>query len=93
MTKYCSLLPVDFMFRVHFRVRSGVLKLEVTWLFLSSSPQIRKDALKSLNIAYTVSTQRCTAFPLDHLVRMLLFRDREEATDFISYYGLSVSDG
>ncbi|KFO86219.1 Germinal-center associated nuclear protein, partial [Buceros rhinoceros silvestris] len=55
--------------------------------------QIRKDALKSLNIAYTVSTQRCTAFPLDHLVRMLLFRDREEATDFISYYGLSVSDG
>ncbi|XP_009951232.1 PREDICTED: germinal-center associated nuclear protein, partial [Leptosomus discolor] len=55
--------------------------------------QIRKDALKSLNIAYTVSTQRCTVFPLDHLVRMLLFRDCEEATDFISYYGLSVSDG
>ncbi|XP_014804692.1 PREDICTED: germinal-center associated nuclear protein, partial [Calidris pugnax] len=55
--------------------------------------QIRKDALKSLNIAYTVSTQRCTAFPLDHLVRMLLFKDCEEATDFISYYGLSVSDG
>ncbi|XP_064016378.1 germinal-center associated nuclear protein isoform X2 [Pogoniulus pusillus] len=55
--------------------------------------QIRKDALKSLNIAYTVSTQRCTVFPLDHLVRMLLFKDSEEATDFISYYGLSVSDG
>ncbi|XP_054685331.1 germinal-center associated nuclear protein isoform X1 [Grus americana] len=55
--------------------------------------QIRKDALKSLNIAYTVSTQRCTVFPLDHLVRMLLFKDCEEATDFISYYGLSVSDG
>uniref|UniRef100_A0A8C0AS65 Germinal-center associated nuclear protein n=1 Tax=Buteo japonicus TaxID=224669 RepID=A0A8C0AS65_9AVES len=55
--------------------------------------QIRKDALKSLNIAYTVSTQRCTAFPLDHLVRMLLFKDCDEATDFISYYGLSVSDG
>ncbi|KAM6268484.1 LOW QUALITY PROTEIN: germinal-center associated nuclear protein [Porphyrio hochstetteri] len=55
--------------------------------------QIRKDALKSLNIAYTVSTQRCTVFPLDHLVRMLLFRDGEEAADFISYYGLSVSDG
>ncbi|XP_025963226.2 germinal-center associated nuclear protein isoform X1 [Dromaius novaehollandiae] len=55
--------------------------------------QIRRDALKSLNIAYTVSTQRCTVFPLDHLVRMLLFRDCEEATDFISYYGLSVSDG
>ncbi|NXF74096.1 GANP protein, partial [Sclerurus mexicanus] len=55
--------------------------------------QIRKDGLKSLNIAYTLSTQRCTAFPLDHLVRMLLFKDCEEATDFISYYGLSVSDG
>ncbi|NXL54123.1 GANP protein, partial [Podilymbus podiceps] len=55
--------------------------------------QIRKDALKSLNIAYTVSTQRCTVFPLDHLVHMLLFKDCEEATDFISYYGLSVSDG
>ncbi|XP_040417689.1 germinal-center associated nuclear protein isoform X2 [Cygnus olor] len=55
--------------------------------------QIRKDALKSLNIAYTVSTQRCTLFPLDHLVRMLLFKDCEEATHFISYYGLSVSDG
>ncbi|XP_049672643.1 germinal-center associated nuclear protein isoform X2 [Accipiter gentilis] len=55
--------------------------------------QIRKDALKSLNIAYTVSTQRCTVFPLDHLVRMLLFKDCDEATDFISYYGLSVSDG
>uniref|UniRef100_A0A8C0VJL2 Germinal-center associated nuclear protein n=1 Tax=Cyanistes caeruleus TaxID=156563 RepID=A0A8C0VJL2_CYACU len=55
--------------------------------------QIRKDGLKSLNIAYTVSTQRSTAFPLDHLVRMLLFKDCEEATDFISYYGLSVSEG
>ncbi|KAM9123946.1 germinal-center associated nuclear protein [Pangshura tecta] len=55
--------------------------------------QIRRDALKSLNIAYTVNTQRSTVFPLDNLVRMLLFRDWEEATDFISYYGLSVSDG
>ncbi|XP_061858231.1 germinal-center associated nuclear protein isoform X2 [Colius striatus] len=55
--------------------------------------QIRKDALKCLNVAYTVSTQRCTVFPLDHLVRMLLFKDSEEAADFISYYGLSVSDG
>ncbi|KAF4793689.1 Germinal-center associated nuclear protein [Turdus rufiventris] len=52
-----------------------------------------QDGLKSLNIAYTVSTQRSTAFPLDHLVRMLLFKDCEEATDFISYYGLSVADG
>uniref|UniRef100_A0A670HVG0 Germinal-center associated nuclear protein n=1 Tax=Podarcis muralis TaxID=64176 RepID=A0A670HVG0_PODMU len=55
--------------------------------------QIRRDALRSLNIAYTVSTQRSTIFPLDNVVRMLLFKDFEEATDFISYYGLSVSDG
>nr|XP_034995536.1 germinal-center associated nuclear protein [Zootoca vivipara]XP_034995544.1 germinal-center associated nuclear protein [Zootoca vivipara]XP_034995552.1 germinal-center associated nuclear protein [Zootoca vivipara] len=55
--------------------------------------QIRRDALRSLNIAYTVSTQRSTIFPLDSVVRMLLFKDFEEATDFISYYGLSVSDG
>ncbi|XP_031824158.1 germinal-center associated nuclear protein [Sarcophilus harrisii] len=55
--------------------------------------QIRKDALRALNVAYTVSTQRSTSFPLDNLVPMLLFRDAEEATDFLSYYGLSVSDG
>ncbi|XP_072850394.2 germinal-center associated nuclear protein [Pogona vitticeps] len=55
--------------------------------------QIRKDALKSLNIAYTVNAQRSTIFPLDNLVRMLLFRDFEDAADFISYYGLGVSDG
>ncbi|XP_072594589.1 germinal-center associated nuclear protein [Vulpes vulpes] len=55
--------------------------------------QIRKDALRALNIAYTVSTQRSTVFPLDGVVRMLLFRDCEEATDFLNYYGLTVSDG
>ncbi|XP_040842702.1 germinal-center associated nuclear protein [Ochotona curzoniae] len=55
--------------------------------------QIRKDALRALNMAYTVSTQRSTAFPLDSVVRMLLFRDGEEATDFLSYHGLTVSDG
>ncbi|XP_014437448.1 germinal-center associated nuclear protein [Tupaia chinensis] len=55
--------------------------------------QIRKDALRALNVAYTVSTQRSTVFPLDGVVRMLLFRDTEEATDFLSYHGLTVSDG
>ncbi|XP_027713217.1 germinal-center associated nuclear protein [Vombatus ursinus] len=55
--------------------------------------QIRKDALRALNVAYTVSTQRSTSFPLDNLVPMLLFRDAEEATNFLCYYGLSVSDG
>lgn len=55
--------------------------------------QIRKDALRALNVAYTVSTQRSTGFPLDGVVRMLLFRDPEEATEFLSYHGLAVSDG
>ncbi|XP_004429738.1 PREDICTED: germinal-center associated nuclear protein [Ceratotherium simum simum] len=55
--------------------------------------QIRKDALRALNIAYTVSTQRSTTFPLDGVVRMLLFRDCEEATDFLNYHGLAVSEG
>lgn len=58
-----------------------------------SSFQIRKDALRALNFAYTVSTQRATVFPLDGVVRMLLFRDCEEATDFLTCHGLTVSDG
>ncbi|XP_012635523.2 germinal-center associated nuclear protein [Microcebus murinus] len=55
--------------------------------------QIRKDALRALNFAYTVSTQRSTLFPLDGVVRMLLFRDCEEATEFLNCHGLAVSDG
>ncbi|XP_007946869.1 germinal-center associated nuclear protein [Orycteropus afer afer] len=55
--------------------------------------QIRKDALRALNVAYTVSTQRSTTFPLDSVVHMLLFQDGDEATDFLSYHGLATSDG
>ncbi|XP_076975364.1 germinal-center associated nuclear protein [Tamandua tetradactyla] len=55
--------------------------------------QIRRDALRALNIAYTVSTQRSTGFPLDGLVRMLLFQGVEEAAEFVSLHGLTVSDG
>nr|KAF6349141.1 hypothetical protein mMyoMyo1_011697 [Myotis myotis] len=55
--------------------------------------QIRKDALRALNIAYTVSKKRSTLSPLDRVVRMLLFRDGEEATDFLNYHGLPVADG
>lgn len=55
--------------------------------------QIRKDALRALNVAYTVSTQRSTVFPLDGVVRMLLFRDSEEATSFLNDHGLTVADG
>ncbi|KAM4611218.1 germinal-center associated nuclear protein, partial [Discoglossus pictus] len=55
--------------------------------------QIRRDALRALNVAYTASTQRSTSFPLDNMVRLLLFQDTDEATDFLTSYGLSVSDG
>ncbi|XP_037380740.1 germinal-center associated nuclear protein isoform X2 [Talpa occidentalis] len=55
--------------------------------------QIRRGALRALSVAYTVSTQRAAAFPLEGLVRTLLFRDSEEAADFLSCHGLSVSEG
>uniref|UniRef100_I3LCF4 Germinal-center associated nuclear protein n=1 Tax=Sus scrofa TaxID=9823 RepID=I3LCF4_PIG len=55
--------------------------------------QIRRDALRALNVAYTVSPQRSTVFPLDSVVRMLLFQDCEEATDVLSCHGLTASDG
>ncbi|KAG8516569.1 Germinal-center associated nuclear protein [Galemys pyrenaicus] len=55
--------------------------------------QIRRGALRALSVAYTVSTQRAAAFPLEGLVRTLLFRDGEEAADFLSCHGLSVSEG
>ncbi|XP_038605101.1 germinal-center associated nuclear protein-like [Tachyglossus aculeatus] len=55
--------------------------------------QVRRNALKILNTAYTVNSQRSTTFPLRDLVHMLLFRDDKEATDFVTYYGLHVSNG
>ncbi|XP_075463507.1 germinal-center associated nuclear protein isoform X2 [Ascaphus truei] len=55
--------------------------------------QIRRDALRALNVAYTVSTQRATTFPLESMVRLLLFHDADEATEFLTSYGLSVSEG
>ncbi|XP_071977632.1 germinal-center associated nuclear protein isoform X1 [Engystomops pustulosus] len=56
-------------------------------------PQIRRDALRVINVAYTISYQRPTLFPLENIVRLLFFQDAEEATDFLTAYGLSVSDG
>lgn len=56
-------------------------------------PQIRRDALRALNVAYTISYQRPTLFPLENMVRLLFFQDAEEATDFLTAYGLSVSEG
>lgn len=54
--------------------------------------QVRAKALKILNVANTVGP-RSTAYPLEDIVRMLMFRNNEEATDFIQQYGLNVNDG
>uniref|UniRef100_A0A8C4IA11 Germinal-center associated nuclear protein n=1 Tax=Dicentrarchus labrax TaxID=13489 RepID=A0A8C4IA11_DICLA len=53
--------------------------------------QVRAKALKTLNLAHTVGP-RSTAFPLEDIVRMLMFRNAAEATDFIQQYGLNVND-
>ncbi|XP_078085002.1 germinal-center associated nuclear protein [Mustelus asterias] len=55
--------------------------------------QVRREALKTLNFAHTVSSQRSTMFPMDTLVRMLLFKDYEEAEEFARHYCLTLSDG
>ncbi|KAJ8012892.1 hypothetical protein DPEC_G00047600 [Dallia pectoralis] len=54
--------------------------------------QVRGKALRTLNIAHTVGSQRSTIFPLEDLVRMLMFQDAAEATDFIQQFGLTVSE-
>uniref|UniRef100_A0A3Q0R3S0 Germinal-center associated nuclear protein n=1 Tax=Amphilophus citrinellus TaxID=61819 RepID=A0A3Q0R3S0_AMPCI len=54
--------------------------------------QVRAKALKTLNMAHTVGP-RSTLFPLDDVVRMLMFRSAVEAADFIQQYGLNVNDG
>ncbi|KAI5628091.1 germinal-center associated nuclear protein [Silurus asotus] len=55
--------------------------------------QVRSAALKALNVAFTVSSQRSTIFPVEDLVQMLMFRNASEATEFLQLYGLSVADG
>ncbi|TNN68550.1 Germinal-center associated nuclear protein [Liparis tanakae] len=54
--------------------------------------QVRAKALSILNIAHTVGP-RSTAFPVDDIVRMLMFRSAEETSDFVQQYGLNVNDG
>ncbi|KAF3842809.1 hypothetical protein F7725_001658 [Dissostichus mawsoni] len=54
--------------------------------------QVRAMALKIMNTAHTVGP-RATAFPVEDLVRMLMFRTTEEGTDFIQQYGLNVNEG
>ncbi|XP_073329353.1 germinal-center associated nuclear protein [Pagrus major] len=53
--------------------------------------QVRAKALKTLNLAHTVGP-RSTAFPLEDIVRMLMFRNAAEASDFTQQYGLNVND-
>uniref|UniRef100_A0A8C7GGN7 Germinal-center associated nuclear protein n=1 Tax=Oncorhynchus kisutch TaxID=8019 RepID=A0A8C7GGN7_ONCKI len=55
--------------------------------------QVRGKALRTLNNAHTAGSQRSTIFPLEDLVRMLMFEDDAEATDFIQQFGLNVSGG
>ncbi|KAM4608580.1 germinal-center associated nuclear protein [Polymixia lowei] len=55
--------------------------------------QVRGKALRTLNIAHTVGSQRSTTFPIEDMVRMLMFLSTSEAIDFIQQYGLNVSDG
>uniref|UniRef100_A0A8C1G108 Germinal-center associated nuclear protein n=1 Tax=Cyprinus carpio TaxID=7962 RepID=A0A8C1G108_CYPCA len=55
--------------------------------------QVRSKALKILNVAFTVGSQRSTIFPVEDFVRMLMFRNATEATDFIQQFGLTISDG
>ncbi|KAL4635621.1 germinal-center associated nuclear protein [Arapaima gigas] len=52
--------------------------------------QVRSLALRNLNTAYTVGSRGSTHFPLDDLVRMLMFHSVTEAGDFVQQYGLSV---
>lgn len=54
--------------------------------------QVRSRALKRMNAAYTVGN-RSTVFPLDDIVRMLMFPNEDEASAFIQQHGLNVSDG
>ncbi|KAL1267579.1 hypothetical protein QQF64_032942 [Cirrhinus molitorella] len=55
--------------------------------------QVRSKALKILNVAFTVGSQRSTIFPVEDFVRMLMFRSATEATEFIQQFGLTISDG
>ncbi|XP_075036554.1 germinal-center associated nuclear protein [Mixophyes fleayi] len=55
--------------------------------------QIRRDALRVLNVAYTPSILRPTLFQLENMVRLLFFQDADDATEFLTAYGLCVSDG
>uniref|UniRef100_S4RRN3 Germinal-center associated nuclear protein n=1 Tax=Petromyzon marinus TaxID=7757 RepID=S4RRN3_PETMA len=53
--------------------------------------QVRRDALKALNVALTVP-QRSSSLPLQQMMHTLLFTSEKEAAEFFSHYGLNVTD-
>ncbi|XP_072254034.1 germinal-center associated nuclear protein isoform X2 [Leuresthes tenuis] len=55
--------------------------------------QVRAKALKTLNMAHTMGPRSKIPFPVDDVVRMLMFHNTAEAVNFIQQYGLNVNDG
>ncbi|KTF86048.1 hypothetical protein cypCar_00014410 [Cyprinus carpio] len=55
--------------------------------------QVRRKALKILNVAFTVGSQRSTIYPIEDFVRMLMFHNASEAAEFIQKYSLTINDG
>ncbi|XP_016284914.1 germinal-center associated nuclear protein-like isoform X2 [Monodelphis domestica] len=55
--------------------------------------QARGKALRAVTATHTVSAQKTTGFPLNLIVRWLLFNDSREAVSFMYHYGLHVSEG
>nr|XP_023665832.1 germinal-center associated nuclear protein isoform X1 [Paramormyrops kingsleyae] len=53
--------------------------------------QVRHEALRALNVAYI--SRGSTTFPVEDLVRMLMFQNAGEASDFALQYGLTVDAG
>ncbi|XP_028291676.1 germinal-center associated nuclear protein [Gouania willdenowi] len=53
--------------------------------------QVRAKALKTLNMAHTVGP-RSTGFPIEDMVRMLMFKNVSEANHFVQLYGLNSND-
>lgn len=55
---------------------------------------MRREALRALNVAYSSRGSRgSTTFPVEDLVRMLMFQNAGEASDFAQQYGLAVEAG
>uniref|UniRef100_A0A8C4Q7L3 Germinal-center associated nuclear protein n=2 Tax=Eptatretus burgeri TaxID=7764 RepID=A0A8C4Q7L3_EPTBU len=54
-------------------------------------PQVYRDALRTINMAYT-TMQRTALFPLEHIKRLFLFSNNEEATSVLAHYGLIIND-